>query len=184
VSFQIIWRLFCHTIWCGVCQTCSGLYLAAKLSRGADEAAVSRQGKPVFSARTPPGFGIARPDRSGCRLLWFLCRFVEIKPIFGGQYPAERQRRTGTDAPGVEEVTGSKREPGFVRSDIDKRSVRAGNSSSTAAYGSGLIDPSIPRLKRRPTSLTSLIWTTFRNPHSPQPSTSSSKAHPDHRRSA
>jgi hypothetical protein len=47
------------------------------------------------------------------------------------------------------------------------------NSSATAAYGSGLIDPSIPRLKRRPTSLSSLIWTASRNPHSQQPLTSS-----------
>ena len=37
---------------------------------------------------------------------------------FGGQNPAKRQCRTGTDAPGVEEVTGSNRESWFIGSDI------------------------------------------------------------------
>ena len=37
---------------------------AAKLSRGADEAALSRQGKPALPRPNAPGFGIAWPGRS------------------------------------------------------------------------------------------------------------------------
>jgi hypothetical protein len=35
--------------------------VAAKLSRGADEAALSRWGKPAFPARTPPGSALPGP---------------------------------------------------------------------------------------------------------------------------
>jgi hypothetical protein len=48
--------------------------------------------------------------------------------------PAEGQRRTGTDAPGIKEVTGSKREPGFIGSDIDKRRVQTGNVIASAPF--------------------------------------------------
>ena len=59
-------------------------------------------------------------------------RYIRIN--VGGQYPAERQRRTGTGAPGVEEVTGSNREPGFIGSDIDKRSVQTGNVIASTPF--------------------------------------------------
>jgi hypothetical protein len=38
------------------------------------------------------------------------------------------------DAPAVEEVTGSKREPGFIGSDIDKRSVQTGNVIASTPF--------------------------------------------------
>ena len=127
---------------------------AAKLSRGADEAALSRQGKPALPRPNAPGFGIAWPGRSRPEIgrLWHAVLETRMDDEMGQRSKGECIIELIQQAKSREKLPGQQSRVALHRRKVVCRfePVREGCNRLQAAFGTAGMEEGLEGLRKRP----------------------------------